>query len=227
MFSGKKNLQFLRYRLWRTEIGNFWSIFALLLPWKLKKSKFWKDNFLSFWVIFCPSTLENQNFEKLKKTTWDVIILHMNTINDNHMMHGSWNMECKTLNLLSVWIIFCPFTPLTIQKITILKKKKKTLRYYHFTNVYHQWQSYDVWFLRYGVQPTEFFVILDCFLPFYTPNNSENQNFEEIKKHLEISSFYPSVPKVMIICYTVPEIQHNTDVIFSFHFGLFFPYLPL
>ena len=122
--SQEKNLQFLRYRVWRTEIGNFWSIFALLLPWKLKKSKFWKDNFLSFWVIFCPSTPENQNFEKLKKTTWDVIILHMSTINDNHMMYGSWNMECKTLNLLSVWIIFCPFTPLTIQKITILKKKK-------------------------------------------------------------------------------------------------------
>ena len=128
----KKNLQFLRYRVWRTEIGNFWSIFALLLPWKLKKSKFWKDSFFSFWVIFCPSTPENQNFEKLKKTTWDVIILHMSTINDNHMMYGSWNMECKTLNLLSVWIIFCPFTPRTIQKITILKKKEKDIEILSF-----------------------------------------------------------------------------------------------
>ena len=28
----------------------------------------------------------------------------------------------------------------------------------------------------------------------------------------------------MIICYTVPEIWHMTDVIFVFHFGLFLPF---
>ena len=43
---------------------------------------------------------------------------------------------------------------------------------------------------------------------------------------LEISSFYTNVPKVMIICYTVPEIRHVTDVIHIFHFGLFFALLP-
>ena len=36
-----------------------------------------------------------------------------------------------------------------------------------FTVAYPKWQSYDVWLLRYGVQQTEFFVILDYFLPFY------------------------------------------------------------
>ena len=41
------------------------------------------------------------------------------------------------------------------------------------------------------------------------------------KKHLEISSFYISLPKIMIICNTVPEIWHVADVII-FHFGLFF-----
>ena len=30
----------------------------------------------------------------------------------------------------------------------------------------------------------------------------------------------------MIICYTVPEIWHVTDVILIFHFGLFFALLP-
>ena len=35
----------------------------------------------------------------------------------------------------------------------------------------------------YGVQWREFWVFLDCFLPFYLlPNNSKNQNFEKIKK---------------------------------------------
>ena len=47
------------------------------------------------------------------------------------------------------------------------------------------------------------------------------------KKHLEMSSFYTSVPKIMIICNTVPEIWQVTDVIVIFHFGLFFALLPL
>ena len=42
------------------------------------------------------------------------------------------------------------------------------------------------------------------------------------KKPLEISSFYTSVPKILIICYTVPKIWQVTDVIVIFHFGLFF-----
>ena len=31
-----------------------------------------------------------------------------------------------------------------------------------------------------------------------------------------------SVPRIMIICYTVPEIQHVAEEILIFHFGLFF-----
>ena len=64
----------------------------------------------------------------------------------------------------------------------------------HFTNAYHNCQSHEVWFLRYGVQKIEFFVILDHFLPFYFHNNPKNQNFEKMKKHLETSSFYTFVP---------------------------------
>ena len=48
------------------------------------------------------------------------------------------------------------------------------------------------------------------------------------KKHLEISSFYTSVPKIMIICYAVLEIWHMTHVIVVFHFGqCVFPFTPL
>ena len=153
--------------------------------------------------------------------------------------------------------------------------------------MYQKWQSYDIWFLRYGAWWTEFFAILDHFLHIYCPNNSKNQNFEKmkkkipgdtiilrkctknhddmlccsldmvlsgcnsylsfwaifcpftsltarkitikkkIKKNMEISSFYNSVPKIMIICYTVPEIWRMMDVII-FHLGLFFcPFIPL
>ena len=64
-------------------------------------------------------------------------------------------------------------------------------------------RSYDIQVLKYKVQQTEIFVILDHFLHFYPPNNPKNQNFEDI---LEILSFYTCVPKIMIICYTVPEM---------------------
>ena len=36
--------------------------------------------------------------------------------------------------------------------------------------------------------------------------------------------FYTSVPKIMIIRYTVLKIWHMTDVIVIFHFGLFLPF---
>ena len=52
-----------------------------------------RQNFLSFWTIFCPfyppNNPKNQNFEKIKKTPRHIIILHMYTVNDNHMMYGS------------------------------------------------------------------------------------------------------------------------------------------
>ena len=94
---------FLRYRVQQAEF------FVILI------------HFLPFYSHTDP---ENQNFEKMKKTPGDITILQMSTINDSHMMYGSW--------------------------------------------------------LRYGVQQTEFFVILDCFLPFYHPNKPKNQNFEII-----------------------------------------------
>ena len=48
------------------------------------------------------------------------------TINNNHMMYGSWDMKFNRQNFL-FWAIFCPFTPLTTRKIKILKKWKNQL----------------------------------------------------------------------------------------------------
>ena len=43
----------------------------------------------SFFALLPPNNLKNQNFEKMKRMPGDIIILHMCTINDNHMMYGS------------------------------------------------------------------------------------------------------------------------------------------
>ena len=90
----------------------------------------------------------------MKKIPGDIIILHKCTKNYDQMMYSSWDMVCDRCNYFSFWAIFCPFTPLTAQKIKILKK----------------------W-----------------------------------KKHLEISSFYICVPKIMIRWCTIPEIWCVTE----------------
>ena len=130
---------------------------------------------------------------------------------------------------------FLAFHSLATQSIKIfLKMKKNPWRYHHFAQVYHKWQSYDIWLLRFEVQQAGFFChlgswqmqllffILGYFLPFYPPNIPRNENFKKWKKILEISSFNTSVPKIMIICYNVPEIWPVTHVIVIFYFGQFF-----
>ena len=126
--------------------------------------------------------------EKCKKNL-EMLCFYTCSINEDHMMYGSWDIR---QSFLSFWAIFCPLTLLTVQKIKILKKmknQKNTWRYYHFTYVYHKWKSYNVWFLRYGAGQTEFFLTEDLFFVYLSPNNPENQNFEKWKKRVEISSF--------------------------------------
>ena len=133
------------------------------------------------------------------------------------------------------WVNFCLLTLLTTQKIKILKKWKNVWRYCHFTLVYHKWQSYDVWFLRYGAWKTESLVILDIFCPFTSLTTQKNLNFEKMNEtpggiiilyKCPQNHIISSVPKIMIICFTVPEIWHILNVIFIFHFELFFTLLP-
>ena len=168
-----------------------------------------------FWVIlghFLPfDPLNNPKFWKNKITPGDIIILHLCTTNVDHTVSGSWDIKNEII-FCYFGPFLCPLTLLTIQKIKILKKfKKNAWRYYNFTLVYCKCWSYDVWLLRYQAWQTEFFVILGYFLPFYHPNHPEKQNFEKMKKILEILSFYRWVPWIKIIWCMIPEIKSATE----------------
>ena len=70
------------------------------------------------------------------------------------------------------WVIFLPSLLPSYHKKKKKKEKsefwknEKSCRiHYHFTYVYQKPKSYDLQFLRYGVERTGFFVILDNFLP--------------------------------------------------------------
>ena len=67
--------------------------------------------------------------------------------------------------------------------------------------MYHKWQSYDVWFLRYWAQQTECFVILGYFLLFYSPKNLSIKN----ENHM---------------MYDFGDMEHNRQNFY--HFGLSF-----
>ena len=129
--------------------------------------------------------------------------MHLCTNNFHDMIDSSWDIECDRLKLV-ICVIFCPFNlpSKTPKNQNFEKMKKNRWRYHHFTPVYQK--SYDVQFLRYRVRKAKKFVILGHFLPFYPPNNQENQNKKKMKKKneksiCEMSSFYTCVPKITII----------------------------
>ena len=62
------------------------------------------------------------------------------------------------------------------------------------------------------------------FCPFTSLTGQNIKIKKKIKKGLAIPSFYNSVPKIMIICYMVPQIWCVKDAII-FHFRLFFALL--
>ena len=79
------------------------------------------DRFLLFYP---PNNPKNQNFEELKKVTGGIIILHTCTINDDHMTYGFWDIKRNGWVFFVILDHFCPFIPLTRQKIKILKSEK-------------------------------------------------------------------------------------------------------
>ena len=79
---------------------------------------------------------------------------------------------------MSFWASFALWPYYQPKKSKFWKSKIEAQKYYHFTLVYHRWQSYDVWFLTYWAWQTELFVMLSYVLFFY---KSENWNFEKIK----------------------------------------------
>ena len=124
--------------------------------------------YFSFWVIFLSFySPENENIKKNLKIPRDIIILHKCTKNHNHMLYCSWDMAHDGYNYFSFWVIFCPFTPLTAQKIKISKKWKKHLEISLFyTSVPKIMIIYAILFLRYGVWRIRLFFILGIF---FTP----------------------------------------------------------
>ena len=69
---------------------------------------------------------ENKNFEKMKKTLEDIIILQMFNINNSHMIYGFSDMECNRQNFFVILDGFLPFYPPENPKNPNFEKLTKT-----------------------------------------------------------------------------------------------------
>ena len=162
-----------------------------------------------------PNNLENQNFEKNKKTSGDVIILRLCIKNHNHTMCGSWDIRHDR--------IFCHFRPFFAlwpaqqpKKSKFCKNENKAWRYYHFTLVYHKWQSYDVWSLRYGVWQTWYFLSFWANFCLFTPLTT----WKKILEISEISYIEVGNPPKKTFCWLIFLCWQNMKLYWRLHCNL-------
>ena len=132
-------------------------------------------HFGSLLAFLPPNNPKKQNFEKMKKTPGHIIILHKCNVNDNHIMHGSWDAERDIQTFLSFWTIICPFTPLATWKIKILKKLKKIpgdIIIFHMCTINDNHVTYSSWDIECDGQNFLLFWIIFCpFTPMTTQIN--------------------------------------------------------
>ena len=131
---------------------------------------------------FCQPN--NRESQKRKKTPGGIILLHICTINENHIMYGSSDMEHDGQNFLSSWTIFCPFIPLTTQKNPNFVKMKKSPG-----DIIILHKSTKIMIICYTdpeircVTDVILFFISGYCLSFYPPDNSKNQNLKKMKNN--------------------------------------------
>ena len=98
-----------------------------------------RHNFLPYWAIFCSFTpLLTLLIKIWKKSKKFLVILSFYTCVPQMMIIWCMVPEIWSVTdryFLTFWGIFCPFTPLSIRKIKILKTQKKflekfTIRFY-------------------------------------------------------------------------------------------------
>ena len=135
---------------------------------KIKKNTWryhYRQNFLSFWAIFCPSTLlitwKIKNLKKWKKhLEISCYTCVPQTIIISCMVPEIWSSIDRLF-----FYHFGPFFPFyphnNLENQNFEKMNNLPRDNNHYTHMYHKWRSHDVWVLRYGVVKTWFFLILD------------------------------------------------------------------
>ena len=199
----KKCLEILSFYTYMCTINEDHMIYG---SWNIRCDR---QKFLSFWAIFCPfSPLTTWKIKilTLKKTPGDIIILHICTINDNHMMYGSWGMERNRHNFLLFWTVFCPLPTYGPKKKHFEKMKKapEDIIILQMCTINDSHMMYGSWDMEcHGQMFFSFWTVFSLFFP----NNLKNQNFEKMAKKTpgDIINLHMCTIITIIWC-MVPEI---------------------
>ena len=146
------DLQFLKYRVWRTEIGNYGSFFALLTP-SLKTQtirilKKWKTLLeISSFYKCVPKTMITQN--TVSEIQLRHIFCHFGPFLPFYPTYNLENQNLKKLKKASGDVIIlhlCPkdhdhmmYASWDMERNRYTFLSIWTRRYYPFTHVYHKW----------------------------------------------------------------------------------------
>ena len=186
------------YDVWFLTCGAWWTEFFVILD--------------HFFHVTPSKDPKNQNFEKLKKMLGDTIILHKRHKNHDHMLYCSWDITCDRCNCsFSFWAIFYFFYPPNSPKNEKFQMKKtpRDIIILHKCTKNHDHIVNCSWDMAHDRRNC-YFLFWAIFCPF-CPNSQKIKISKKWKKHLEISSFYTYVSKIMIRLCMVPEIWCNTD----------------
>ena len=170
-----------------------------MLPeiWSTTDIFFW--HFGPFFALLSNYWPWKLNFGKNVKNTWRYYLF--TEVYHKWRSYDVWFLRYTVWRtaFCVIWGHFLLFDRPNNPKNWNFDKMKKARKYDHFALVCHKWRWYGLWFLSYWARRTEFFVNMDYFLTFYPPKNPRKSKFwKNEEQRLEISSFYTSVPKIMI-----------------------------
>ena len=122
-----------------------------IIWYKVPETEGAKEKFLTFWAIcFSFNPLKTWKIKILtlkKKTPGDITILHICTINDSHMMYGSWDME-HDRQFFVILDHFLPFYPPMDPKNQNFEKMKEApgdIIILHVCNKNYDQMMYGSW----------------------------------------------------------------------------------
>ena len=187
-----------------------------------------RHNFFIFCSIGPLLTPKTKIWKNCKKTLGDIILLYLCTINQSSwwcMVPEIWCMVPEIWNSTDRIFFFVILGNSNTLKNENIKHEKTPLEISSFYTSVPQIMLYYSWDMA-PVACNCYFSFWAIFSPFIPLTAQKIKISHTKKKHLEVSSFNTSVQKIMIISFIVSEIWHLTDVVVSFHFGLFFNLLP-
>ena len=120
--------------------------------------------------------------KKKKKMPEDInLYTYKCTINEDHMIYGSWNIRSDRQKFLSFWVSFLPLSQSPDNPENQNFKIKKTpgdIITLHICNINDNHKVPEIWSMKNRIfcHSGPFFALLP------PPRDPENQNFEKIKK---------------------------------------------